>query len=97
MYGKLGGKVRSHIWKVLSALGSPRKEAKAGVLGGCQAEEDGDQIRPWLPRVDTGESVQSFTFQAAPYSARKWFEECDFAKARPVSGLHSPLPSRPAG
>lgn len=37
-------KVRSRIWKVLSALGSPRKEAKAGVLWGCQAEEDGDQI-----------------------------------------------------
>ena len=48
-------KVRSHIWKVLSAPGSPRKEAKAGVLWGCQAEEGPDSGPGCC--VDTGESV----------------------------------------
>lgn len=49
-------KVRSHIWKVLSALGSPRKENESGVLWGCQTKEDGGQVSP-VYGVDTGESV----------------------------------------
>lgn len=38
-----GEKARSHVWKVLSAPGDPRKEAK-GVPGGCQAEDGRDRI-----------------------------------------------------